>query len=164
MATDKKKDAIFRMEEKDGKLYRVMYFKNNRGGLTRSKFIREVKRKKPGRPKKSTRTTKNAKMINENRAQINNNTRKLNQGTSRSTTRVPQSTVPQRVQGRMAPQRGKKPIRRLIKKIEKEGIAHQHLNTIGQSSKFQRPKSNKYVQRSGSAQEQINKWKRIAQK
>ena len=70
MATDKKKGAIFRMEEKDGKLFRVMYFKNNKGGLTRSKFIREVKRKVPGRPKKSTRATKNAKLINENRYTI----------------------------------------------------------------------------------------------
>lgn len=55
---DKKKDAIFRMEKKDGKLYRVMYFKNNKGGFTRSKFIREVQPKvktgkgKRGRPRK----------------------------------------------------------------------------------------------------------------
>lgn len=76
---DKKKGAIFRMEEIDGKLYRVMYYKNNKGGLTRSKFIREVKRKekKKGRPTKATRATINKQLILENRKQINNNTRNI---------------------------------------------------------------------------------------
>lgn len=75
---DKKKGAIFRMEEVDGKLYRVMYFKNDKGGLTRSKFIREVKRKDKKAPKKPSKTTKNKKLIVENRAQIIANTRRLN--------------------------------------------------------------------------------------
>ena len=101
---DKKKGAIFRMEEVDGKLFRVMYFKNDKGGLTRSKFIREVTRKakkpkgKRGRPLKSlSRSTINTKLINENRAQIITNARQIN------TTRQPQrQQIPQRQQ---APQR-----------------------------------------------------------
>ena len=82
---DKKKGAIFRMEEVDGKLYRVMYFKNDKGGLTRSKFIREVQRKDPKAPKKLSKTAKNKKLIVENRAQIIANTRRLND--TRSTQR-----------------------------------------------------------------------------
>lgn len=91
---DKKKGAIFRMEEVGGKLYRVMYFKNDKGGLTRSKFIREVKRKDKKAPKKPSKTTRNKKLIVENRAQIIANTKRLN---NRQTSRpVQRQASPQR--------------------------------------------------------------------
>ena len=86
------------MEEIDGKLFRVMYFKNDKGGLTRSKFIREVQRKDPKAPKKPSKTTKNKKLIVENRNQIIANTRRLN---SNNTTTRP-------VQRQQAPQRQSK--------------------------------------------------------
>ena len=133
---DKKKGAIFRMETIDGKLYRVMYFKNDRGGLTRSKFIREVQPKKPGRPKKATRATKNAKMIMENRSQINNNTRTL--------------------------QKPKKPVVHSHSSKYKRG--HPHMNKSVPASKFKRPESNKYVRRSSNANKLIDKWKNLGRK
>jgi hypothetical protein len=99
--TDKKKGAIFRMEEVDGKLYRVMYFKNDKGGLTRSKFIREVNRKEKkinGKRERSknnqSRSIKNTKLIMENRQQINNNTQQINRNhqQSQNTTQVSNQT------------------------------------------------------------------------
>lgn len=120
------------METIDGKLFRVMYFKNDRGGLTRSKFIREVQPKKAGRPKKSTRATKNAKLILENRNQINNNTRRL------STKKVPQRTVQPR------------------------NIQHPHANRVKLASRFKKPTTNKYVTRSSNANKLIDKWKNLS--
>lgn len=151
---DKKKGAIFRMEEVDGKLYRVMYFKNSKGGLTRSKFIREVKRKekKPGRPTKSTRATKNRKLIEENRTQIIKNSRRLNtpKQVPQSTRQVPQNTVPNRTI-------------HSHKSNYKKGHPHMH-KVVTPTSKFKKPGGNKYVKRSSNTQNLIDKWKNLAKK
>ena len=48
--------AIFRVEEINGEKYRVMYFKNNRGGYTRSKFIKKLGLKKSKKKPNSSKT------------------------------------------------------------------------------------------------------------
>jgi hypothetical protein len=135
--------AIFRIEEKDGKRYRVMYFKNSRGGYTRSKFPKELPPKKPkapkgkrGRPKKATRVTENKKLILENRRAIINNAKTIQR--KQTTTEV-------------AP--------------HSHGKNHPHIHKpVTPTSRFKRPGSTKYVKRAGNTQGLIDKWKNLAKK
>lgn len=133
--------AIFRIEEKNGKRYRVMYFKNNRGGYTRSKFPKELPPKKPkkqstrkrGRPKKPTRVTENRKLIMENRRAIINNTKTI----------INKKSEPTTTQGKQHP--------------------HMH-KAVTSTSRFNTPMENKFMKRAGNTDTLIGKWKNLAKK
>lgn len=135
--------AIFRIEEKNGKRYRVMYFKNSKGGYTRSKFPKELppKKIKPkstrgrGRPKKPTRVTENRKLILENRRAIINNSKAV---------RTKKSTV--------------------VPHVHKTS-KHSHMHKpVTSTSRFKRAGSNRYVKRAGNAQGLIDQWKKLSKK
>lgn len=150
---DKKKDAIFRMEKKDGKLYRVMYYKNSKGGFTRSKFIREVtKKEKVPKSKKKAKTSKPKTLTKKQReARINAILQKK------------QEIQAEQVRRQQVQQAQQKQTQHSHKSNYKKGHPHMH-KVVTPTSRFKSPQQNGYVKRSGSTDNLINKWKNLAKK